>query len=100
MDTNTLCVIAAAALAFVLFFTLKNRRHAAQMLDGNESVAPLMLQKATQIKVNRLQQATAGSIQDKEQLTRIVAAYRARQLNIHDYNEKLDKMIFRLNVDL
>lgn len=100
MNTNTLTAIAAVILAVVLFFTLRNRRYARKMLDGNQKVAPLMLQKATQTKVSRLQEVTKNNAHDNEQLLKLVAAYRNNQLNIHDYNARLDKMIFRLDVDL
>jgi hypothetical protein len=100
MDTQTLSVIAAVILVIVLYFTLRNRRDARKMMDGNQNVAPLMMQKATQTKVIRLQEVTKTNARDTEQLTKLIAAYKSNQLNIHDYNIKLDKMIFRLDVEL
>jgi hypothetical protein len=100
MSTNNLFLIAVSVLAIVVFFAIRNRRDANKMMASNKDVVPLMLQKATQIKVSRLHEATRTNPRDNEQLTKLMSAYKSNRLNIHDYNEKLDKMIFRLDIEL
>ena len=100
MSTQNLFLTAISVFAIVVFFAIRNRRDANKMMASNKDVVPLMMQKATQLKVIRLHEATSSSPRDNEQLTKLVAAYKSNRLNIQDYNEKLDKMIFRLDIDL
>lgn len=100
MDFNTVLLVIGVALAVVVFFAVKNKRHANKMIAGSKGVVPLMLQKSTQLKVNRLQQVTQNNTRDNEQLLKLVAAYKNNLININDYNDKLDKMIIRLDIDL
>ena len=100
MDLNTIVVIGAVLLIVIIYFTIRNRKDASKMMENNTNVAPLMLVRSTQIKVNRLQQATQDNTQANAQLVKLAAAYKNNQLSIQDYNQKLDKMIFSLNIDL
>ncbi|MES2275490.1 MAG: hypothetical protein V4592_05680 [Bacteroidota bacterium] len=100
MDINTICIACGLLLVLVLFFTLRNKRSVNKMLEDNTNVVPLMMQKATQIKVSRLQQETKNDTKANEQLQKLVAAYKSNQINITEYNEKLDTMIQWLEIDL
>jgi len=100
MDLNVVLAIAVVLLGIVVYFALKNRKDATKMMESNTGVVPLMLQKSTQIKVNRLQEATQNNTQANTQLVKLVAAYKNNLISIQDYNQKLDKMIFELDIDL
>jgi glucan phosphoethanolaminetransferase (alkaline phosphatase superfamily) len=100
MDITTIGIIGAIIVAVVLFFTFKNKQTASKMMEGNTDVVPLMMQKATQMKVSRLQQVTADDPKANEQLQRLVAAYKNNQISIQAYNDKLDTLIQRLEIEL
>ena len=100
MELNTILAIAVVLIGVTVFFAFRNRKDASKMMENNKDVVPLLLQKSTQIKVNRLQQATHGNTQANAQLVKLVAAYKNNQISIQDYNQKLDKMIFSLDIDL
>jgi glucan phosphoethanolaminetransferase (alkaline phosphatase superfamily) len=101
MDAITLAItIGALIVLVVVFFALRNRQTAGKMLQQNVGVVPLMLQKATQMKVTRLQQATQDDIEANQKLVKIVAAYKNNQLTMDEYSQKLDAMINRLEIDL
>ena len=100
MDMSTVGIIGAIIVAAVLFFTFRNKQAAGKMMEGNTDVVPLMLQKATQIKVTRLQQVTKDDTANNERLQKLVVAYKSNQITIQQYNEKLDAMIQRLEVEL
>lgn len=100
MDVSTILIAAVVILIVVVFFGLRHKKNVNQLMENNNNVVPLMLQKATQAKVVRLNQATANNQQANEQLQRLVSAYKSGQLTIQDYNEKLDKMLIKLDVEL
>jgi len=100
MDIQTVAIIGGIILLVVVFFAVRNRQTAGKILQENVGVVPLMLQKSTQMKVVRLQEFTKGNTKTNEQLQKLVAAYKSNQINIRQYNEKLDAMIMRLEVEL
>lgn len=100
MDFNTIGIVVVLVFVAVLIYLLRHKRKVSTILENNNNVVPLMMQKATQAKVTRLNEATANNTQANEQLQKLVIAYKNNQLNIQDYNDKLDKMINRLDVEL
>ena len=100
MDINTILIAAIILIIIVVFFGLRHKRNVKNIMADNNNVIPLMMQKSTQAKVTRLNQATTNNQQANEQLQKLVAAYKNHQIDIQDYNEKLDKMIAKLNIDL
>lgn len=101
MDAVTMAmVIGAVIIIVVVYFAIRNKSDAQKMLEQNVDVVPLMLQKATQIKVARLQQATQNDTIANEKLVKMVAAYKNKQLTIDEYNHKLDAMVSQLEIDL
>ena len=100
MDFNTIGIVVVLVFVAVLIYLLRHKRKVSTILENNNNVVPLMMQKATQAKVTRLNEATANNAQANEQLQKLVIAYKNNQLNIQDYNDKLDKMINRLDVEL
>jgi len=100
MDVQTVAIIGGIIVIAVVFFAVRNRQTAGKILQENVGVAPLMLQKSTQMKVVRLQEFTKDNAKTNEQLQKLVAAYKSNQINIRQYNEKLDAMIMRLEVEL
>lgn len=100
MDISTIGIIGGIIVIVVVFFAFKNKRDATQIMQGNENVVPLMLQKSTQIKVNRLLQATQDIPKANEQLQKLIASYKNNQISIQDYNLKLDNIISHLEIDL
>lgn len=99
MDMNTALIGLGVLLVIVAFFAFRNRKTANQMLENNVGVVPLMLQKSTQMKVARLQQATKDDIQANEKLQKLVTAYTNNEIDINQYNEKLNAMMQRLDID-
>ena len=100
MDFNTIGIVVVLVFVAVLIYLLRHKRKVSTILENNNNVVPLMMQKATQAKVTRLNEDTANNTQANEQLQKLVIAYKNNQLNIQDYNDKLDKMINRLDVEL
>ncbi|QKJ28490.1 hypothetical protein HQ865_01510 [Mucilaginibacter mali] len=97
---NTVLAGIGVLLVVVVFFAFRNRKTANQMLENNVGVVPLMQQKSTQMKVTRLQEATKDDTAENEKLQKLVAAYKNNQITIQQYNEKLDAMIYRLDIDI
>lgn len=100
MDFHTIGIAAIVIMIVVFIYLLRHKRKVNTILENNNNVVPLMMQKATQAKVSRLNEATANNAQANEQLQKLVVAYKNNQLNIQDYNDRLDKMITRLDVEL
>ena len=101
MDAVTMAmVIGAIVIIVVVYFAIRNKSDAQKMLEQNVDVVPLMLQKATQLKVARLQQATQHDTRANENLAKMVAAYKNKQLTIDEYNHKLDALVNQLEIDL
>lgn len=100
MDINTIFIAAIILIMVVVFFGLRHKRNVKTIMADNNNVIPLMMQKSTQAKVIRLNQATSNNQQANEQLQKLIAAYKDHQLNIQDYNEQLDKMIAKLDIEL
>lgn len=100
MDMNTVLAGIGVLLVIVVFFAFRNRKTANQMLENNVGVVPLMLQKSTQMKVASLQEATKDDTAENEKLQKLVASYKSNQITIQQYNEKLDAMIYRLDIDI
>jgi hypothetical protein len=100
MDVSTVVIAGGILIAVVVFFAFKNRKTAGKILQENRGVVPLMLQKSTQIKVTRLQQITKDNTKANDYLKRLVNSYKTNQINIQEYNEKLDRMIAKLEVEL
>jgi hypothetical protein len=76
MELNTVLAVIAVVLIIVVFFAIRNRKDAHKMMENNKGVVPLMLQKSTQIKVARLQEATQGNTPANTQLVKLVSAYK------------------------
>jgi hypothetical protein len=100
MDVTTVCIIGGVIIVIVVFFAFRNRQTAGKMLEQNVNVMPLMMQKATQIKITSLQQATQDDPAENEKLIKLVAAYKNNQIDMTEYNQKLDAMIYRLEIEL
>jgi len=101
MDAVTMAmVIGAVIIIVVVYFAIRNKSDAQKMLEQNVDVVPLMMQKATQLKVARLQQATQHDTAANQKLAKMVDAYKNKQLTIDEYNHKLDAMINQLEIDL
>lgn len=100
MDLTTIGICGGILIVVVAFFSFKNRSQATKMLHDNQNVAPLMQQKATQIKVNRLLQATQQIPAANKQLHGLIASYKNDQISILEYNQELDNMISNLEIDL
>jgi len=100
MDLNTIGIAAAALIIIVVFFGLRHKRNVKHIMADNTNVIPLMMQKSTQAKVICINQATTDNQQANEQLQKLIAAYKNDQLSIQDYNEQLDKMLVKLDIEL
>lgn len=100
MDMNTVLIGLGILLVIVAFFAFRNRKTANKMLKNNVGVVPLMLQKSTQLKVGRLQEATKDDVTANEKLQKLVAAYKNNEIDINQYNERLNAMIQRLDIDI
>lgn len=100
MDLNTVAIAAIVIMIVVFIYLLRHKRKVNTILENNNNVVPLLMQKSTQAKVTRLNQATSNNAQANEQLQKLVVAYKNNQINIQDYNERLDKMLNRLDVEL
>jgi len=100
MDVQTVSIIGGTIVIIVVFFAFRNRQTASKILQENVGVAPLMLQKSTQMKVVRLQEFTKGNTKRNELLNKLVTDYKSNQITIRQYNEKLDAMIMRWEVEL
>ncbi|GAB3936927.1 hypothetical protein [Mucilaginibacter myungsuensis] len=100
MEMSTVAIVGGVIVAGVVFFAFKNRRDAGNMMENNTNVVPLMLQRSTQLKVNRLQQATVTDTQQNDRLEALMAAYKDNRITIQQYNQKLDLMINQLQVEL
>lgn len=100
MDLNTIIIAGVLLVAVVIFFAVRNKRDARKMMAENTNVLPLMQQKAMQIKVSRLQEATQNNIAANEQLVQLAGAYKSNTISMQEYNEKLDAMIYNLDIEL
>src|SRR5476651_1766680 len=99
MDIITICILGTIALFTALFFVSKHRRKMNEsIICNNNDVVPLMMQKATLTKVTRLKEVTVHDDLANEHLQKLIDAYKNKQVNIREYNYKLDKMVDRLDV--
>lgn len=100
MDVNTVYIAAAIALLAVVVYVMRHRRNVGKVLQHNNEVPPLMLQRSTQLKVSRLQEVAQTNTHASKQLQRITDDYKNKKFGIREYNDKLDTMIIRLNIEL
>ena len=100
MNTDNFYIAGVVVLVLIAVYMLRHKRSVNQMLADNNNVVPLMQQRATQLKVTRLQEATKNNAPANQQLLNLVAAYKGNQLGVKEYNDRLDKMINELDVEL
>lgn len=100
MDVDTLLTAGAVVLVTVFIYVLLHRNKVKKVMQHNNAVPPLLLQRSTQLKLSRLQEATANNETGRKQLERLVSEYQSRKIGIKTYNDKLDLLINKLNVDL
>lgn len=100
MDITTVCVAGGVVFIAAIFFAIKSARTTNAILKNNTNVVPLLMQKSTQAKVVRLQQATQDDTAANERLHKLTAAYKNSQINVQQYNDKLDAMLARFDNEL
>jgi len=101
MDFNTGCLVGFIIIMGWLYLVSKHRRKMnEEIISNNNNVVPLMMQKATLTKVTRLKQVAEHDDEANEHLEKLINAYKTNQINIQEYNYKLDKMVTRLEIDL
>ncbi|PTQ94910.1 hypothetical protein C8P68_106124 [Mucilaginibacter yixingensis] len=100
MNVDTLLGAAAVVLATTLVYTLLRRKKVNKVLQQNNTVPPLMLQRSTQLKLTRLQEATQYNEAGQRQLQRLVNDYQNKKISIKEYNDKLDALINKLNIEV
>ena len=100
MDTNTIGLVGGVVIIVVVFFAFRKKKNTQDILEQNNNIVPLMLQKSTQAKVVRLQHIIYGDAAAEEALQRLTADYKNGQINVHQYNDKLDKMLIRFDTSL
>lgn len=100
MTQDNLIMAALIVLVLIAVYIFLQKRKVKVVMEANTEVVPLMMQKSTQMKVARLQQATLNNTDASNQLQLLVADYQSKQIGIKEYNDRLDRMITTLNVDL
>lgn len=100
MNVDTLFGAGAVVLASAFIYMLLHRKKVNKVLQQNDTTPPLMLQRSTQLKLTRLQEATQYNEAGQKQLQRLVDDYQNKKISIKDYNNKLDALINKLNIEV
>jgi len=100
MDVDNLLGAGAAVLVVAFIYMLLHRKKVNKVLKQNDNVPPLMLQRSTQLKLSRLQEATLSNEVGQKQLQRLVDDYQNKKITIKEYNNKLDALINKLNIEV